>query len=109
MLKTTYTTNEVITLKLVSGEEIIGYYVKDDMASITLRKPLVPVPTDAGSVGLAPYIMSSDYLREAGGELGFSKNTIVTDTPTSKDFADAYVQQVSGLDVRHNNKPGLIT
>jgi hypothetical protein len=110
MLTTTYTTAQVITLKLASGEEIIGYYAKEDMGSITLRKPVVPVPTnDGASVGLAPYIMSSNYLHESGGELNFNKQAIITTTPTNKAFADVYVQQVSGIDVRQNNRPGLIT
>ena len=108
MLKqTNYKANDVVTIKLLSGEEVIGYFVKDDMAGITLRKPVVPVPTGQGSMGLAPYLMSSDYLKD-GGELTFAANTVVTSDKTSQQFADAYSQQVSGL-AQAPSKPGLIT
>ena len=33
MLQTSYTVNQVITLKLTTGEEVIGYYVSEDMGS----------------------------------------------------------------------------
>jgi len=103
-----YKANDVITIKLLSGEEVIGYFVSENTAGVTLRKPVVPVPTGQGSMGLAPYLMSSDYLKE-GGELTFAANTVVTTDKTSKQFADAYTQQVSGLDLSSSNKPGLIT
>lgn len=109
MLKTTQKVNDVVTVKLVSGEEVMGYYVKDDMMSITLRKPIVPVPTEGGNVGLAPFIMTSDYLREGDGELSFNRATIITVTKTNKAFSDAYIQQVSGIDVSTGTKPGLIS
>ena len=60
-------------------------------------------------MGLAPYIMSSDYLNTGNGELGFSKGTIITSTLTSKQFSDAYTQQVSGIDLSGQQQPGLIT
>ena len=93
-----YKTNDVLTVKLVSGEEVIGYFVEENETEIVLRKPLVPVPTGEGQVGLAPFIMSSSYLREGNGNLPFNKQTVITTLPCSKDFKNAYTQQVSGLD-----------
>lgn len=101
--------NDVVTAKLVSGEEVIGYYVNEDTNNVYLRKPVVPVPTGQGSMGLAPYIMSSDYLNEGTGELPFNRATVITVTSTSKQFKDAYTQQVSGLDLSATANPGLIT
>ncbi len=102
--------NEVVTLKLVSGEEVIGYFVAEDAESIVLRKPLVPVATGQGSIGLAPFVMSSDYLKPgANVDIPFNKQTIISTVPTEKQFADAYTQQVSGIDMSASGKPGLIT
>lgn len=99
--------NDVVTIKLTSGEEVIGYFVRDDMSGITLRKPIVPVPTSSGSIGLAPYLMSSSYLQD-GTEMTFSSHAVITRMETSKQFAEAFIQQVSGLDLAPSS-PGLIT
>jgi hypothetical protein len=108
MLQSKYKLNDVLTIKLVSGEEVIGYYAKEEFGTITLRKPVVPVPTSEGSMALAPYIMSSDYLRESGGEVLFNTQCVITIIATSKSFADAYVKQVSGLDLSSKTGSGLI-
>jgi hypothetical protein len=105
----THKVNDVITIKLVSGEEVIGYYVSDDDAGIVLRKPVVPVPTGQGQIGLAPFIMSSDYLTGGNAEIKFNKQAVITAVGTNKQFKDAYTQQVSGLDLSPSSKPGFIT
>lgn len=102
--------NDVVTVKLVSGEEVIGYYVNEDANNITLRKPVVPVPTGQGSMGLAPYIMSSDYLQGGDDKIPFNRQTVITTVKTSKQFRDAYTQRVSSLDLSNApTNPGLIT
>ncbi len=101
--------NDVVTIKLVSGEEVIGYYVSEDDAGIVLRKPVVPVPTGQGQIGLAPFIMSSDYLTGGNPEIKFNKLAVITTVNTTKQFKDAYTAQVSGLDLSPGKKPGLIT
>lgn len=108
MLQTKHNKNDVVTIKLVSGEEVIGYYVSEDMGGITLRKPVVPVPTAEGTMGLAPYIMSSNYLREASGEITFNKATVIATVSTEEQFKNAFTQQVSGLDLAPGSASKLI-
>ena len=108
MLQTTKK-NEVATIKLVSGEEIIGYFISKDANVTTLRKPVVPVPTGNGSMGLAPFIMSSDYLHDGDGEVEFNNATVISQVVTGKQFKDAYTKQVSGLDLSTPPRPSLIT
>lgn len=103
-----YKANDVVTVKLVSGEEVIGYYVGEDAEGITLRKPVVPVPTGQQSMGLAPFVMSSDYLSGGDAEIRFNKPTVITTVKTNKQFGDAYTQQVSGLNMSAAKSPGLI-
>lgn len=110
MLTSKFQTNDVITLKLVSGEEIIGYYQEESSVNIILRKPVVPVPTANGTMALAPFIMSSDYLQTGGaGEISFNKQTVITKIKTSPAFSDAYIKQVSGLDLSIGTSSKLIT
>jgi hypothetical protein len=101
--------NDVVSLKLVSGEEIIGYFISNDANGITLRKPLVPVPTGNGNMGLAPFIMSSDYLSAGDGEITFNITTVITTIAASPQFKTAYMQQVSGFDLSPSPVSGLIT
>jgi len=110
MLQTKIKTNDVVTIKLVSGEEVIGRFVQEDTTSITLRKPVVPVPAGQQSMGLAPFVMSCDYLHsDTNNEIKFNKDTmIISPMLTNKQFADAYLQQTGGLDLSTSN-PGLIT
>jgi hypothetical protein len=101
--------NDVVTLKLVSGEEIIGHFVSNDINGITLRKPVVPVPTSNGNMGLAPFIMSSDYLNSGDGEITFNHTTVITTITTGTQFKSAYARQVSGFDLVPSHGTGLIT
>jgi hypothetical protein len=107
MLQPTQQPNEVYTLKLVTGEEVIGYLVGDAKEGITLRKPVVPVQMDEG-FGLAPYLMTSDYLHSGNGELNFKPSAIVTSGLTGTGFANMYMRQVSGIDMSSGNTSGLI-
>lgn len=102
----THKQSDVVTLKLVSGEEIIGFFVINTSDGVTLKKPLVPVATGKGSIGLAPYIMSSDYLNGGNPEILFNQSTIISMVATSDQFKNAYVEQVTG--VVAPKKAGLI-
>jgi len=105
--------NDVVTVKLVSGEEVIGYYESENSNSITIRKPLVPVPASENSMVLAPFIMSSEG--SVGKEnliVEINKQTVVTVLKTNQKFVSEYQRLVSGLQVNGGNNAassGLIT
>jgi len=109
MLESKFKENDVVTVKLSTGEEIMGYYKESSLTSIVLRKPLVPVPTREGSIGLAPYIMSVEYLNEGDGNISFAMHSVVTVIKTGKKFADYYVKQISGVDLSQQSTSKLIT
>lgn len=102
-----YKSNDVISIKLTTGEEVIGYFVMSDSTCVVLRKPLVPVSTGQGQLALAPYLMTSDYMSK-GSNITFAAHTVVTSDHTNKQIADAYTQQVSGI-TQVPKQPGLIT
>ena len=54
---------EVVTIKLLSGEEIIGKLVEDTDAYVKLSKPRVLTST-SGGIGLAPYLFTVDESRD---------------------------------------------
>lgn len=88
--------NDVVTVKLLSGEELIGYFVEETDKGVTLRKPVVPIATGEQSMGLAPFIMSADTPMEAA-PLTLRSHSVSAVVSTSAAFKKAYVQQMSGL------------
>jgi hypothetical protein len=87
MLQTTnYKQNDVITLKLVTGEEVIGLFIESSGFHIKLKRPVSLVAMEKG-VGFAPFAMSAD---PAVNEFIFKIGSIITDFKTSNEYAVEY-------------------
>jgi hypothetical protein len=95
MLLNTIKSMDVITLKLSSGEEIIGLFVEKNDKSIKVRKPLLVSLTQNGPA-LIPYLMSVNIMEDVS-EIEFNKDLVVTMSKTYKPFSDAYLENTTGL------------
>lgn len=102
--------NDVVTVKLVSGEEVIGYFFEEDSESITVRKPLVPVPAGDNSMMLAPFVMSGGSSVDTNLTVKLNKQTVVTVLDTNQQFVNNYTSLVSKMDLGDagSQKSGLI-
>jgi hypothetical protein len=89
-------TGDVVALKLMSGEEVIGSFQSDSDGTITLRKPLAMAMTAQGPA-LAPWIASADIDKTSNFEI--NKDHVVTMVPAHKPIADAYTQATTGIDM----------
>lgn len=87
-----FSDNDVVSLKLSSGEEIVGRFTKDDLVSITLHKPLMIAMTPKGPA-MAPVMMTVNP--DAG--LTFSKSLVVAIAETDRDIANQYMFQTTGI------------
>lgn len=83
---------EIVTLKLVSGEEIIARFVGEDTNSYSLEKLLVLSVSPKG-VGLIPYLFTVN----PQNTLKINKDNVVVIVNTEKEFADQYVQSTTGI------------
>ena len=93
--------NTVVSIKLTSGEEVVGYYDREVDNTIILRKPLSIVMTQNGPA-FAPYFYTGDDIK-ANPKIEFNNNYIIAKIKTNKDFADGYTQAVSGIaSAKHN-------
>lgn len=92
LLKLSYKEGDVVTLKLFSGEEIIGKFVSEDMSVITLSKPLTIGMTPKGP-GMAPVLMTVN----PDTTLSFNKQAITTSAPCYKEISDQYIYQTTGI------------
>lgn len=92
LIEKKYSEGEVVSLKLMSGEEVLGKYVKEDMMSYTISRPVM-LTAGAKGVGLAPYMLTVNPDRS----FDFNKTAILSHGPTDQDIAKQYVEQTSGI------------
>lgn len=97
---------DVVTIKLISSEEVVGMFVEKNSTSYKLRKPLSLSMTQNGPA-LSPYFITGDVMNEAS-EVEFNASSVVAMIKTYKPFADVYTQSTTGLDLSNKSKTGLI-
>lgn len=83
---------EVITLKLVSGEEIIAKLVEEAISYYVVTKPMVVAITQQGS-GLMPYL----FTVHPDKEIKIFKSAIALVEATDKDFSNQFIQATTGI------------
>jgi hypothetical protein len=83
---------EVVTMKLMSGEEVLSRLVSVGPMSYRVSKPMVLTMGPQG-VGMIPYMITSD----PGGEVEIKNAAIAAVTATEKGPADQYVQTTTGI------------
>lgn len=82
----------VITIKLITGEEIIGRLEEDNETTTVLSKPVVLGITQKG-IGFAPLFFSIDDTLS----ITFKKQHILFQASTRKELVDAYLQSTTGI------------
>jgi hypothetical protein len=83
---------DIISVKLISGEEIIGKYVSEDMTDMVIHQPTMLAMTQKGPA-MAPVMMTvepdKDYM--------IAKTAIILKGQTQKEIADQYYFQTTGI------------
>lgn len=83
---------EVVTLKLVSGEELVAKFVEENQQGYKVSKPLVLSMSPQG-IGMVPYLFTGN----ADKDLLLKLNAVTVITTTEKQFADQYLQGTTGI------------
>lgn len=96
---------EVRTLKLITGEELIGIVVeeRDDGTMIMEKTRCVQMmPTSPGQmgVGIVPYTPSN-----VDGEVKLYARGIIGEIKHTKEMEDAYLQQTTGIQLASAGGP----
>lgn len=86
------TEGEVITLKLTSGEELIGKLAADDVAYFKLHRPMV-VGMGPNGPALMPYLFTVNPEKD----VKISKSVVAVSEATDKNFADQFIQATTGI------------
>lgn len=82
----------VVTIKLTSGEEIIGKLLEDTATHYLLGRPLVLAMTAKG-IEMVPYLFSVDNTTD----IPLSKSTVTVIVPTAKEGADRYLELTTNI------------
>lgn len=83
---------EIVTLKTIGGEEIVGKLVEEKDAQYELGTPLLVSATPQG-IGLVPYMFSGNPEKN----VPIYKHAICSILNTDPNFADQYIQATTGL------------
>ena len=92
LLEKKYSDGDVVSLKLMSGEEVLGKLAKEDMISFVLSRPVM-LTAGAKGVGLAPYMLTVSPDKD----FSFNKSAVLSHGPTDQDIAKQNIEQTSGI------------
>jgi hypothetical protein len=92
MLKEPIKTDDIIALKLVSGEEVIAKVVTNDETMLTVNKPLTLIHTPKG-VAMSQYILMQDLTVP----VSIDKEKIIVLTKANSIASDQYTQTLSSI------------
>lgn len=84
--------NDVITLKLVTGEEILATLWTDGVDHITVTRPAVIARSPDGGMGMIPWMITG-----ASERVNISRHSVITYCATDPDIAKAYTESTTGL------------
>lgn len=111
LIEKTIKTNDVVSIKLTSGEELLAKYISETETTYELNKPVV-LAQGANGVMLAPYIMTAEKTET----ISFLKTAVVTaPTRSQANIATSYSELTSGIkkattmpDANSAGIPGLV-
>ena len=91
LLQKPLTTNDVVSIKLVSGEELIARFQSESDTHLVVSK-VSAVGANQNGMGLMPWIVSANT-----DELKLNKQTVVAYAPTEKEIASKFTEMTSSI------------
>jgi hypothetical protein len=92
LLELDYKKNDVISIKLTSGEEIIGRYVEHIGTHVVLEKPM-SLQMGPQGVGIAQFMFTMDL----DSTIKLDQKHCMVIGKTVKPMADQYIQGTTGI------------
>lgn len=102
LVETKYKADDIVTISLISGQEVLGKFVSEDDDNIVLVQPLTIAMGPQGAA-FQPFTITG----ESSGSVWFKSNKLVSVLKTNNDTVEAYRQATSSLVLPE--KSGLIT
>ena len=90
--KSKFTEGDIVSFKLTTGDEVIGKYVKEDMTTFTIARPVMLAMTQKGPA-MAPVMMTVN----PDNDYSINKSSVIFQGSTVKEIADQYLFQTTGI------------
>lgn len=92
LIETPYKIGDIVSLKLNSGEELIGRLEAEDAKGYTMHKPMALVAGQQG-IGLAPFMFSVS----PDAKLNINASTVTCISKTEGEIGKQYTTQTTGI------------
>ncbi len=89
---TKFSSGDIVSFKLISGDEVIAKYLKEDMATITISRPIMLAMTPKGPA-MAPVMVTVN----PENDFTINKSAVLLHGSTVKEIADQYTYQTTGI------------
>lgn len=83
---------DVVSIKLLTGEEIIARFESDESDTVIVSKPATLATNPQGGLGIMPWMISSNP-----EQIHINKTAIIAKSPTDKELADQFIQTTTGI------------
>jgi hypothetical protein len=94
LLETPYKENDIVSIKLSTGDEVVGKLLSEDDNQIVLSKPLALTATQQG-MGLVPFMFTVDQ----ESKFPFNKQLVLIIMKTEQEMSSNYIQNTTGLSI----------
>jgi hypothetical protein len=91
LLQKPIATNDIVSLKLVNGDEIIARFEEETNETITINRPKALTVTAQG-LGMIPWMFLGDK-----DTMTLKKSHVFVMVPSNKDAADQYTEGTTGI------------
>jgi hypothetical protein len=92
LISTPYKNGDVISIKLASGEELVGKLVEEKPETIKVDKPMTLIMSQQG-IGLQQWLMTVDPSKS----ITIGTDKVIAVEKTVDQFAKAYTEQTSSI------------
>lgn len=87
-----YSKDQIVSFKLVNGDEVVAKFVSAENGKFTLSKPCTIMPSNRG-LGLIQSVMTSDL----NTTIELDSQHVMMHAPTIKEVVDHYIQTTTGI------------
>ena len=88
-----YEKDDIVTFKLVNGDEIVAKMVEATNDGFVINKPCTVMPSQRG-IGL----LQSLFTSELGKSVTLGKNHVMFHATTQKEIVNHYIQTTTGIE-----------
>lgn len=92
LIETPYKVNDIVTLKILGGDEVVGRLTSIEGGNVTINKPHAVMMGQQG-FGLVPYIMTAG----PDVKVEFKTEHVFSVVKTFEGVAKEYIKQTSGI------------